>query len=360
MAHLRMHRPPTRGHWQRGLTLVEFMVSVTIGLLMVAAIATLIADQSGNRAEVDRSGRMIENGRYAVRAVADDLQLSGYWGELNGVPTVAVLAALPNPCSTTLADIEAASQLHVQGYDNPAPAAVTALGCINNQLAGTDILVVRHADPDPSSLQTAGVTDLAKLADGQVYIQTGLNLASSAFIAAVAVGNAASNAASFPLVKKDKVTRATVRKFVVRIYYIAQCSVESAGSCAAGDGGSPIPTLKMLELNNAAGAVAWAAPVTIAEGIENMQIDYGIDSNADGAPDGDNVLSPAAVGDWPNVMAVQVHLLARSLDRSPAFVDDKAYVLGAGGAVATAGTGFKRHVFVQSVRMVNPSARRQS
>jgi type IV pilus assembly protein PilW len=358
MAHHRMQRPPICGRRQRGLTLIEFMVSVTIGLLMVAAIATLIADQSGNRAEVDRSGRMIENGRYAVRAMADDLQLSGYWGELNGVPTTAALAGLPNPCSTTLADIEAASQLHVQGYNNPAPATVTALGCIDNQLAGTDILVVRHADPDPSSLQTAGVTDLAKLTDGQVYIQTGLNVASSAFFSAVAVGK---DAASYPLVKKDKVTRATVRKFVVRIYYIAQCSVESGGGCAAGDGGNPIPTLKMRELSNAAGAVNWAAPVTIAEGIENMQIDYGVDTNGDGAPDGDDVDgSLIAVGDWPNVMAVKIHLLARSLDRSPGFVDDKAYVLGVGGAVATAGTGFKRHVFVQSVRMVNPSARRQS
>lgn len=65
---------------QRGLTLIEFMVSVVIGMLMVAVLAILIADQSGNRAEVDRSGRMIENGRYAVRTIAEDLQMAGYWG----------------------------------------------------------------------------------------------------------------------------------------------------------------------------------------------------------------------------------------------------------------------------------------
>ena len=61
-------------HSQRGLTLVEFMVSITIGLLLVAAVATLIASQSSNRAEVDRAGRLIENGRYGIRALADDLQ----------------------------------------------------------------------------------------------------------------------------------------------------------------------------------------------------------------------------------------------------------------------------------------------
>ena len=60
------------GRRQRGLTLVEFLISITIGLLMVAALATLIADQSGNRAEVDRAGRLIENGRYGIRAMTDD------------------------------------------------------------------------------------------------------------------------------------------------------------------------------------------------------------------------------------------------------------------------------------------------
>ena len=68
---------------------------------------------------------------------------------------------------------------------------------------------------------------------------------------------------------------------------------------------------------------------------------------------------PAFAG-WPDVMSVKVYLLARSLERTPGFVDDKSYVLGTAGTVATTDTGYKRHVFVQSVRLVNPSARRAS
>ena len=74
-----MH-PFTRGRTcgrrlQRGLTLIEFMVSIVLGMIIVAALATLVADQSVNRAEIDRSGRLIENGRYAIRALAEDLQM---------------------------------------------------------------------------------------------------------------------------------------------------------------------------------------------------------------------------------------------------------------------------------------------
>jgi type IV pilus assembly protein PilW len=359
MAHLHMHRPFASGRRQRGLTLIEFMISVTIGLLMVAAIATLIASQSGNRAEVDRSGRMIENGRYAVRALADDLQLAGYWGELNGAPSDAVLAVLPDPCDLDLADLKNAAQLHVQGYDVPIAADVPACIGVPNHLPGTDVLVVRHADPDTSSLQTAGVTDFGKLVAQQLYIQTGLNPA-SVFDAAVAFGDAATNAASFPLLKKDKVTLATVRKVNVRIYYVARCSVESGGSCDAGDGGNPIPSLKMIELGAAGGVAAWSQAVTIAEGIENMQIDYGVDTDGDGTPNGADVTSVAGAEAWKDVVAVKIHLLARSLDKTPGYVDAKTYTLGAGGPVAVGDTGYKRHVFVQSVRLVNPSARRQS
>ena len=351
-------RPPLRRH-QRGLTLVEFMVSITIGLLLIAAVATLIADQSSNRAEVDRAGRLIENGRYGVRAITEDLQLAGYWGELSGVPTTAALAALPDACAKDLPTLEAASQLHIQGYNAPASGAVP--GCITNQRPGTDILVVRHADPDSSSLETGGVPDLAKLSDGQLYIQTGLSAASSAFFAALKFGSAADNAANFTLVKKDKVTLATIRKAVTRIYYIANCSVEVGGSCTGADGGNPIPTLKMRELSTVGGLPEWAAAVTIAEGIENMQVDYGLDTNGDGAPEGDDVDgSGIGAAGWADVMSVKVYLLARSLERTPGFVDDKTYTLGTAGAVATTDTGYKRHVFVQSVRLVNPSARRAS
>lgn len=366
MDHIHLRRHPRGRRAQGGLTLIEFMVSITIGLLMIAAIATLIGDQSGNRAEVDRAGRMIENGRYAVRAMTDDIQLAGYWGELNGVPTAAALAALPNPCSLAAADIEAASQLHVQGYN--AVAAGAAPACVSNHKPGTDILVVRHADPDTSEHETTpGVTDLAELKAGQLYIQTGLNAASSAFFSQIRFGTSSSidNAANFPLVKKDKTTVANLRKVAVRIYYVAQCSVEVGGSCSGADGGQPLPTLKMLELGTSGGAAAWSAPIAIAEGIENMQIDYGVDANGDGAPDGGDV-DGSAIGfaGWGDVMQVKIHLLARSLEPSTTHLPDtKTYSFGASGSWTPATAEeqrYKRHVFVQSVRLVNPSSRRSS
>lgn len=351
---------------QRGLTLIEFMVSVTLGMLMVAALATMIADQSGNRSEVERTGRMIENGRYAIRTLADDVQMAGYWGELSQMPNPP--AALPDPCSVIKADLIAALPLHVQGYAPPGPpatpvsspaqaggynpAANTAVApsCLPNYRPGTDVLVVRHADPDSSDVETAGVVDSAKVDATRMYLQTGLQATGTQFTYALDRGS--NFAASFTLVKKDKTTLATLRKVVVRLYYIASCSVCSGGSA------DTIPTLKMVEL---ATGPAMAAPVSIAEGIENLQVDYGVDSDTDGTPNGaDSAGDALALADWPNVMSVRINLLARSLEATPGYTDAKTYNMGAVGTTVAANDGYKRHVFVQTVRLVNPSGRRSS
>ena len=350
--------------FQRGLTLIEFMVSITIGMLMVAAMATLIADQSSNRGEVDKSGRMIENGRYAIRTLADDVQMGGYWGELNLLPTAP--GTLPDPCSTTLADIVAAMPLHVQGYAPPGPPSTpvsspaqaggynpstntaVAPACLPNYRAGTDVLVVRHADPDSSDVETAGVVAPAKVVDTRVYLQTGLEATGTQFTYAMNLGS--NFAAAFTLLKKDKATLATLRKVIVRIYYVADCSV------CTGTSADTIPTLKMRELTV---GPALADPATIAEGIENLQIDYGLDSDTDGAPNGlDSSGDTMTLANWPNVMSMRISLLARSPETTPGYTDLKTYSMGAVGSTVAAKDGYKRHVFVQSVRLVNPSGRR--
>ena len=67
---------------QQGLSLIELMVSITIGLLLVSAMATLIANNSAHRQEVEQASRQIENGRYAMQVLSEDLHHAGYYGEI--------------------------------------------------------------------------------------------------------------------------------------------------------------------------------------------------------------------------------------------------------------------------------------
>ena len=343
---------------QSGLTIIELMVSITISLFLVAGLVTLIASQSGARAEIDKSGRMIENGRYALQTIASDVQMAGYWGELSKMP--AAPTALPDPCSATVAgvqNLQEAFPLHIQGYNSLTTLPANLAACVSNFLPGTDVLVIRHAEPE-EILPSAGVA-------GQTYIQTGLTSAGLTFEYRMATG--ASTA--FTLLKKDLTTPASLRKVLVHIYYISQCSEPIAGSCTGADGGTPLPTLKRVELTVVSGVPSMTT-VSVAEGIENMQIDYGSDTDNDGTPDGDygngdyvnGVASPPAtalgVADWSSVMGIKIYLLARSPDQSLGYTDSKTYNLGTFGDTAATNDGYKRHAFTQTARLVNPSGRR--
>ncbi len=339
----RLSTPPRA----QGFSLVEFMVAITIGLFLVAGMATLITRNSAHRAEIEKASRQIENGRYAMQVLADELRHAGFYGEYYDIAAATLPAVLPNPCATNPSDLSDALPLHVQGYDAPATLPADLAACLPaaNHVPGTDILVIRRT--------ATTATPLAAVAPGRVYLQS---RPSAAILADGA------NAASFTLKKKDTVTPADLRQYLVHIYFVSPCSVPATGTTcsAAADNGRPIPTLKRLELTDDGAGNRTMKIVPLVEGIETLQIDYGVDTNGNGAPDG-YTTAPADTTAWSNVMAVRLNLVSRSTEPTAGHVDDKTYDLGLAGSFnAPAGVAnYKRHAYAQVVRLVNPSARRE-
>jgi type IV pilus assembly protein PilW len=350
---------------QRGMTLIEWMVSITIGLILLVGLSALIAQQSSTQAELERSSRQIENGRYAMQLLQDDIELAGYFGEYAGAAGLPLPSALPNPCLVGAAALSTALPFPIQGYDSPGASLPAAFSdCpLNaaNHVDGSDILVVRRVDP-------ATVTGL--LTVGQPYLQSGLSASGSQFLSVLATAAGTTvDLAVFNLKKKDGTT-ASLRKYLVHIYFLSPCSVPANGStCSAAntdDGGVSVPTLKRLELSEAG-----MTTVPLVEGIEKMQIDYGFDTTGDGAPDSyaedaapfaawdpATVSDPTSVTHWGNAMTLRIHLLARNNERSGGYQDTKTYNLGLDGTTTATNDGFKRRVFSQLVRVVNVSSRR--
>ena len=364
-----------KSRYQLGTTLVEWMVSIAIGLILLIGLVVMFAEQSKAQAELEKSSRQIENGRYAMQLLNDDVQMAGYYGEFSDAVSLALPASLPDPCSTTVSDLDAAMAFPVQGY--AAPATTTGLlSCINsaNYVPGTDILVVRRVDSTPLTLAQAASSD----PKGQVYLQSGLTV-SGQFAKQMGLGTTATTAVfnlqtrakpATPTTAAVAVQSAPLRKFLVHIYFVSPCSVMPGSICTSNsDGGTPIPTLKMVELT-ASGNATSMTTTPLVEGIERMQIDYGFDTTADGAPDS-YAKSATSIADWSNVMTMQMYLLARNNESSSNYVDKKSYNLGSGRIAAAVsatsaasatitlnGSQFKRRVFSQQIRLINPSARR--
>jgi len=327
----RLNSSPRR---QAGLSLVELMISLTISLFLLAGITTLIVQQSNSRNELEKSSRAIENGRYAMQLLHNDIQHAGFFGEY--APASGVTYTVPSdPCNLALGSANSGwtttptVPVPIFGYAAAAtdPTAATTCGLTNYQ-ANTSILVLRRASTNAIAAASAVA--------GSTYLQA--NRCSTTFGSLFTIGTS-----GFTLNQKDCATPAPLNRYIVHVYYISNCDI-----CSPSDG---IPTLKMLELGDGTNTI-----LPLTEGIENIQYDYGIDSTGDGSP---NTYSATPLtADWVNVMAVRVNLLARNIDTTRGYVDSKSYQLGS-LAVTAANDSYKRHAYTELVRAVNPSERRE-
>jgi type IV pilus assembly protein PilW len=367
---------------QHGFTLAELMVGMTIGLIVLSGVSSAYLASSRAGREAQASSEQVENGRAAIEYIMYDLRHAGYYGQLGTLPAPG--AALPDPCEAAdLVAMQDAMAFPVQGYDAPMASPLTCLGA-SDFVPGTDIIVVRRAD---SQILAPADTPV----QGAIYLQANpiageLQIGSSS--AAVGTANAA-DGSSATIMNRDGTTAAPIQRYLVHIYFIAPCAMPAGGgtSCtgAADDDGDPIPTLKRLELSVAAG-VAQMSVVPLVAGVENLQIDYGVDDlpaavdpltglAGNGAPDcedtdpgsgantgvtpGCSAANPGAVEQWGNVVSAQVHVLSRSYRAYKDYTDTKTYDLGEGLGALTPGGNYKRHAYSAAVRLTNVSGRRE-
>jgi type IV pilus assembly protein PilW len=336
---------------QSGFTIVELMVAITLGLLILAALSTLFANTSVARREIDMASRQIENGRFALQTLGDDIRHAGYYGALANAPGAPTI--WPNdPCSTSAANVRDALGVPLQAY---AAASAAPLACLPGYKANTGVVVVRRASTAASAASAA-----AGLFNMQVSGCAGDPNPGYVLDASTGIFGMHSNDAPgcTPITGAPA---AGIVPFFVHIYYVS-CNTDSAVACAAA-GADGVPTLQRVDVTPGGTAVT-----AVVDGIENLQFGFGLDSTnpPDATPDlytdappaaADRAASGPYTNNWRDVMSVRINLLARNIDRTGGYTDAKTYDLGA--ASVAPGGPYKRHAYAEVVRMNNPAGRRE-
>src|SRR5438132_3900300 len=130
---------------EAGLSLIELMIAISIGLFLLLGLVAVFANSNRTYIDLSRASQQIENGRFAVQLLADDVSLAGFYGRY--ALQLPVPGALPDPCETaTMATLRTAAAMPIQGYNAPASSPIIACLPVANHVGGTDILVVRRAD----------------------------------------------------------------------------------------------------------------------------------------------------------------------------------------------------------------------
>ena len=295
-----------------GFTIVELLVAMTLGLIVVGGAAAVLISSASIYRTSDGRAQIQESARFSLALMQEDVRMAGYMGCFN--PFMFGRKATNLADSATALDGDYATGL--SGFEAGAatwtPALDTSIGSIGSigshpPVAGNDVLVVRTPIGQSLPLSEAmnNTSEPIPLASVEGLVNGGLAVISDCSGANIF------RVTSIPADKKvlhansqntdNKFTRAfssfqhaTVTPVATIIYFIAPAASGVAGERAMWR------------------QVGKEAAEEVAEGVDSMQIEYGVDTDADMTP---NLYVKAdAVGVRP-VTAVKVSLLLKSADK---------------------------------------------
>lgn len=306
---------------QRGFGLVELMISVTLGLLLSAAVIQVFLASSTSSQIQDSLAQVQETGRFAMHFIAKEIRMSGYMGcasrgmgreSADSFNEVVEVIALPaTAVSFTPQDM-------ITGADDVAD------GNVWDALPGTDVLILRRGSDSNARIESVFDDDLSqvRISDNVAGFEQGdfVLLADC------------QKAAIFRVTNEPKKPGDGVTSLVH-----AQGSYNSKNARSGGKFGPNAEILGLDEVrlfvrdtgrtNDAGdqinglflrrravgGGGDLSAAIELVEGVESMQLLYGVDTNGDfsinqylaaGAISAD----PAVTPNWGQVVSVKAQL----------------------------------------------------
>jgi type IV pilus assembly protein PilW len=338
---------------QPGFTLIEMMLALLLSLFLMGGILQVFEHSKKTYRTQEALSRLQENGRFAMEFLTRDLRMAGFMGCSNQ-------AALTNTLKTP-GNFFYRFDKAIEGFEASSASAWTPVLPTGNPaafptpLAGSDIISLRRV-ADQSFTVTAhlAATDNLKL-DSLASTQ---NLKSAGFLKADGSNNctlaAVSDCSSAAIFQVTGITGTTL-------------SHATNGSCTpqniTTDLGKPYvngqiwpvntisyylkknpgkqPSLyQKIDANNAE---------ELVEGIEKMQILYGVDTNPSPDATPNYYVNAAMVTDWNKVRSVRISLLVISLEDN---LTDKP-VTYTYNNITTPGDRHLRKVFTSTIALRN-------
>jgi type IV pilus assembly protein PilW len=333
---------------QQGLSLIELMIGMTLGLFLLLAIVVYLVSAKTSYVNEEELGRVQENARFAMELLSQDIRNVGY----GGCAVISSVApnVIANPGGNGAITFDSDSVL--QGYDYQSgttwsPALPTYVASAAN--ASTDAIFIQYA----TTCDTHLVGNLTSVnANIQIYSPNDCDLQAGdvAVISdcdATDIFRATNVSGDSSTTGQQTIAHANNQNTTNRLSKAYQEDAELLGLTSKvfyiGTNDRGIPSLYQIDaLDSDANE--------LVEGIENMQFRYGVDTDADGNANiyrtGQQV---EASSDWANVVSVRVSLLARSL--VSAAVDNETYWFD--GASTAAADLLLRREFMATIKLRN-------
>jgi type IV pilus assembly protein PilW len=325
-------RAPLRPGKQAGFTLIEMMVSITIGLGILAGLVGVLSVNSSNSRTNDRSSELITNGRYALNTMKQEVRQAGFRGYTWADPmTPGALGTLTNECLETGATAGSfVSNIHqgIWGANNTNPFSDS---CIPDAsfADGNDVLVVRRLAAIPATtLRANTVYFQSSYSVGQIFRSTTSPVAAPVF--------------------PDSPTPLATFAVETYVYYISPFTVSANENPL-------VPALFRVALQSDGSMDR----ELVASGIEHMQVQYGeVIPGVSPTNQFFNTMAGASTAiastPWDSVNSVRIWLLARNETAEPGYTNTNSYAMGDQTYdFSAAPDGFRRQLFTTVVQLRN-------
>lgn len=274
------HREHRQRSKQQGLSIVELLVAVVIGMLLLTGVIQVFFASKQTYASNEAASRLQENGRFALEFIAQSARHAGY----------------VEPANTTAG--------------KPAPVAIPGATTCNTPQ-------VCSSDGAGNASDTIGFVFQPRLLEGNVRRDC--------------LGSVVGDASNTDLI---------INQFVL--------------IPAANAADHPALGCRSWNINDNAW-VTGATPAPLIEGIDALQIQYGLSANSSDLNSANQYVSAervTALNKWNDVAAIRIAVLANSVERTSPPTPARAYVL-LDAAPIVIDDGRARQVFTTTIKLRN-------
>lgn len=320
-------------HTSAGFTLIELMISVLLGAILMAGAISIYLASKRSYEEVEQVAALVENASYAEQIINDAVRHVGFFGEVPGgkvniFPGTPAVLALKD-CAGRAKAYDIANFLHAARTDGSGDA----INCISGAVPDTDVLVIKRVRALPYT-DGPRVFDPNEFVvrDGVIDTPDELTLQTTYVMTNRIVGELFESSNSVPVIANG-----VAWEYQFEAYYIRNAAVPKLSRMVLFDDGSGM-TLRSED---------------VVEGVENMRLIFGYDSDGDG--EADTYANVNDIGsNWGRVLSLEVFMLVRSATPDFQYEDEKTYTLGNDLTVTPTDLNFRRIVTRASASMRNP------
>jgi type IV pilus assembly protein PilW len=372
---------------QRGMSVVELLVALGISASLMAGVVGVYVSMFQADRTQEAVSRIQESGRFALNFLGQELRMAGYLGCSSALDRTLINNTLSSPPASfqgtriiqgwegDLSDpgvINPSANNEVVGNTSTSGWGTSGGNVLDltRAMPGTDILRVWYADPtteatintitkgNASTASTISVSANGGFAAGDILMLSDCEQVD--IVQACGVTNVGTPVTSQTLTLSNACSPGNLynrdfgaavggraSKLVGTVFYIGK----------RGDTATNLPSLFRRTLSSTGVA---GTPEELVEGIENMQILYGENTNNDTNSAADRFVPADLVSNWNNVVSVRIELLVMSLENNlvpsaqPYTYNGVVYNGASGNGAAPPDTRLRR-VFTTTINLRNVS-----